>query len=149
LPAGAAKFGDREYLVRINSSPRRVEELNNLPIRTVNGATVYMRDVAQVRDGNSVQTNTVRINGGRAALLTVLKNGGASTLDIVDSVRQQLKQIKLGMPAALYIDELFDQSNRRVSSLNRCWKSSVLYQANRGTLNAIGSPTTTIWISKP
>lgn len=110
LPAGTAKFGDREYLVRINSSPRRVEELNDLPIRTVNGATVYIRDVAQVRDGYSVQTNIVRINGGRAALLTVLKNGGASTLDIVDSVRQQLKQIKLGMPAALHIDELFDQS---------------------------------------
>ena len=110
LPAGTAKFGDREYLVRVNSSPRRVEDLNALPIRTVNGATVYMRDVAEVRDGYAVQTNVVRINGGRAALLTVLKNGGASTLDIVDNIRKQLEQIKLGLPPALHLKELFDQS---------------------------------------
>jgi multidrug efflux pump subunit AcrB len=69
-----------------------------------------MRDVAQVRDGYSVQTNIVRINGGRAALLTVLKNGGASTLDIVDSVRKQLEEIKVGLPSALHLNELFDQS---------------------------------------
>ncbi len=110
LPAGTAKFGDREYLVRLNASPRYADELNDLPIKTVNGATVYMRDVAQVRDGYSVQTNIVRINGARAALLTVLKNGSASTLDIVDSVRKQLGIIKVGMPASLQMKQLFDQS---------------------------------------
>ena len=110
LPAGTAKFGDREYLVRLNSSPRKAEELNDLPVKTVNGATVYMRDVAQVRDGYAVQTNIVRSNGARSALLTVLKNGSASTLDIVASVRKQLALVRLSMPPSLQIKELFDQS---------------------------------------
>ncbi len=83
LPAGTAKIGDREYVVQMNSSPLTVEGLNQMPIHTVNGATVYIRDVAQVRDGYQVQTNIVRENGRRSALLTVLKNGQASTLAIV------------------------------------------------------------------
>src|SRR5579864_5657755 len=84
LPAGTAKVGDREYLVRLNSSPTLLSALNDLPIKSVNGATVYIKDVAQVRDGFAVQTNIVRENGVRAALLTVIKNGDASTLDIVN-----------------------------------------------------------------
>ena len=83
LPAGTAKVGKREYLVRVNSSPEMVDAMNDLPIKTVNGATVYMKDVAQVRDGYAVQTNIVRTNGSRGALLTVLKNGKASTLSII------------------------------------------------------------------
>ena len=82
LPAGTAKVGDREYFVRMNSSPATIEGLNMLPIRSANGATVYVKDVAQVRDGFQVQTNIVRTNGTRAALLTVLRNGAASTLDM-------------------------------------------------------------------
>ena len=110
LPAGTAKVGAREYFVRLNSSPTTVEGLNQLPIRTVNGATVYVKDVAQVRDGYAVQTNIVRANGGRAAMLTVLKNGAASTLDIVKEVKTALPQILAGLPKDLKVTQLFDQS---------------------------------------
>ncbi|MGD0921619.1 MAG: efflux RND transporter permease subunit [Terriglobia bacterium] len=110
LPAGTAKIGDREYLVRLNSSPRLVSALNDLPIKTVNGATVYIKDVAHVRDGFAVQTNIVRENGRRAALLTILKSGNASTLDIVDKVRATLPRILAGLPPELKVKQLFDQS---------------------------------------
>ncbi len=110
LPAGTAKVGDREYFVRMNSSPDTVEGLNELPIKTVNGATVYIKDVAQVRDGNVVQNNIVRTDGRRAALLTVLKNGAASTLDIVRSIKEVLPRIMAGLPKGIKVTELFDQS---------------------------------------
>ncbi len=110
LPAGTAKVGQREYFVRMNGSPATIGGLNELPIRTMNGATVYIKDIAQVRDGYQVQTNIVRTNGTRAALLTVLKNGKASTLDIVKAVKNQIPQIMAGLPKALRITELFDQS---------------------------------------
>jgi multidrug efflux pump subunit AcrB len=110
LPAGTAKVGTREYQVLLNSSPATVAEMNDLPIRTVNGATVYMRDVAQVRDGFQVQTNVVRVNGARAAMLTVLKNGRASTLDIVESIKKALPGVLAGLPKALRVKPLFDQS---------------------------------------
>ncbi len=110
LPAGTAKVGDREYLVRVNSSPGLISELNDLPIKTVNGATVYIKDVAQVRDGFAVQTNIVRENGARAALLTVLKTGTASTLDIVKRIKQQLPRVLAGLPQELSVTTLLDQS---------------------------------------
>src|SRR3984957_8738638 len=110
LPAGTAKVGKREYLVRVNSSPEILDELNNMPIKTVNGATVYMRDVAQIHMGYAVQTNIVRTNGNRGALLTVLKNGKASTLSIVNKIRSALPAIEGGLPPALKVTELFDQS---------------------------------------
>ncbi len=110
LPAGTAKIGDREYHVMLNSSPTLVDQMNDLPIKTVNGATVFMRDVAQVRDGFSVQTNIVRVDGSRASLLTILKNGQASTLDIVEKVKDTLPQILAGLPPALRVRPLFDQS---------------------------------------
>ncbi len=110
LPAGSAKIGGREYNVRLNSSPEAVAALNDLPIKQVNGATVYIRDVAQVRDGYAVQTNIVRQDGRRSALLTILKSGGASTLDIVNRVKQALPRIQTTLPQALKINLLFDQS---------------------------------------
>ena len=110
LPAGTAKVGDREYFVRMNSSPSTVEGLNNLPIRSANGATVYVKDIAQVRDSYAVQNNVVRTNGKRAALLTVLKNGAASTLDIVKAIKGELPRVMAGLPKELQITELFDQS---------------------------------------
>jgi multidrug efflux pump subunit AcrB len=110
LPAGSAKFGDREYQVKLNSSPRLLDELNDLPIRTVNGATVYLRDVAQVRDGFAVQQNIVRTNGTRGALVTVLRNGKASTLDIVNGVKKALPKILAGLPPELEVKQFFDQS---------------------------------------
>ncbi len=110
LPAGNAKVGDREYLVRVNSSPATIQGLNDLPIKSVNGTTVYIKDVAQVRDGFAVQTSIVRENGTRAALLTVLKNGSASTLDIVKRIKAQLPRVMAGLPQELSVSTLLDQS---------------------------------------
>ena len=110
LPAGAVKIGQREYAVRLNGMPDAAALFNDLPIKQVNGSTVYMRDVAHVRDGYQVQTNIVRHNGSRGALLTVLKNGGASTLDIVSRVKEILPRIVLTLPRAINLKLLFDQS---------------------------------------
>jgi multidrug efflux pump subunit AcrB len=88
LPSGTAKLGDTEYTVRMNGSPDAIAGLNDLPVRTLNGATTYLRDVAYVRDGFQPQTNIVRQDGQRGVLLSVLKNGGASTLDIVSNLRR-------------------------------------------------------------
>jgi multidrug efflux pump subunit AcrB len=110
LPAGDAKFGDRDYNIKLNSSPRLLDELNDLPVRVVNGATVYMRDVAQVRDGATVQTGIVRVNGSRGALMSVLRNGRASTIDIVNAVKAKLPKIFAGLPPELKVRQLLDQS---------------------------------------
>jgi multidrug efflux pump subunit AcrB len=110
LPAGTAKIGDRDYQVKLNSSPRVLNDLNDMPIKVVNGATVYMRDVAQVRDGNTVQTSIVRVNGTRGALLTVMRNGKASTLAVVNDVKRTLPKILAGLPSALQVRQMFDQS---------------------------------------
>jgi multidrug efflux pump subunit AcrB len=110
VPAGTIKVGDTEYAVRLNSSPEILGDLNNLPVKTVNGATVYLKDVATVRDGFSVQTNIVRTNGKRGALLTILRNGQASTLDIVNKVKAALPRIEAGMPPGLTVRQLVDQS---------------------------------------
>jgi CzcA family heavy metal efflux pump len=118
LPAGTARIGNIEYLVRTNSSPATVEALNDLPVRSSNGAIVYMKDIAQVRNGFAVQTNIVRENGRRAALLTVLKNGRASTLDIVKAVKNALPRVKADLPSALRITPLFDQSIFVRNSIN-------------------------------
>ncbi len=118
LPAGTAKVGMREYNVRLNSSPETVAALNDLPIKQVGNATVYLRDVAQVRDGSQVQTNIVRQDGRRSALLTVLKGGGASTLDIVSRVKAALPRIMSTVPSELKVNLLFDQSIFVRSAIN-------------------------------
>jgi CzcA family heavy metal efflux pump len=110
LPAGVARMGDREFVVKLNSSPAVVSALNDLPIRATNGAVVMVKDVAQVRLGYAPQVNVVRQNGKRSALLTVLKNGQTSTLDIVKNVKATLPQVKAGLPPSLEITPLFDQS---------------------------------------
>jgi len=110
LPAGTQKIGDREYNVRLNSSPELLQTLNDLPIKQVNNATVYIRDVANVRDGFAVQTNIVAQNRVRSALLTVLKSASASTLDIISRVKSALPRIKATLPLELDITQLFDQS---------------------------------------
>ncbi len=110
LPAGDAKIGDIDYQVKINNSPVVLDQLNDLPIKIVNGATVYMKDVAQVRDGYAVQTSIVRTNGTRGALVTVLRNGQASTLDIVQKVKTTLPKILAGLPPELNVRQFFDQS---------------------------------------
>ncbi|HXQ69581.1 MAG TPA: efflux RND transporter permease subunit, partial [Pyrinomonadaceae bacterium] len=110
LPAGTAKIGEREYNVLLNSSPTVVDQLNDLPVKQVNGATVFMRDVANVRDGAAVQTNLVRRNGRASALLTVLKSGANSTLDVVSRVKARMPSVLATLPNALRVDFLFDQS---------------------------------------
>src|SRR5947208_917614 len=101
LPPGTQQIGPTEYDVDINASPRTIEELNDLPIRTVGGATIYIRDVAHVRNGFPPQTNIVRVNGSRAALLTIQKVGSASTLDIIDNIKSALPRIEAGLPQEL------------------------------------------------
>ncbi len=110
LPAGTEKIGSYEYFVKLNGSPDTVEELNNLPVRNKNGAILYIRDVAHVRDGFAPQTNIVRVDGQRAVLMSIQKTGNASTLDIVNRVKQLMAQIKDSMPAALHLSVLGDQS---------------------------------------
>ena len=110
LPSGTLKVGTYEYQVETNSAPTTIEGLNDLPIRQVNGAMVYIHDVAHVRDGFPPQTNIVRVDGQRAALLTVLKNGSASTLDIVKGIYGKIPGIKDALPPQLKITPLSDQS---------------------------------------
>ena len=110
LPSGTAKFGETEYTVKMNGSPEAIAGLNELPVRTSGGATTYLRDVAYVRDGFSPQTNIVRQDGNRGVLLSVLKNGGASTLDIVANLRELLPRASQTLPADVKVTPLFDQS---------------------------------------
>jgi multidrug efflux pump subunit AcrB len=110
LPAGNARIGDIEYLVRTNSSPSSILGLNDLPVRAANGAVVYMKDVAQVRNGYALQTNVVRQDGARGSFLSVLKNGSASTLDIVNAIKAAIPRVKADLPPALKITPEFDQS---------------------------------------
>src|ERR1700724_203052 len=110
LPAGTAKLAETEYQVKVNGSPLVLNELNNLPIKTVNGATVYIKDVAQVRDGFSVQTNIVRTNGARGVMLSVTKTGKASTLAIVNAIKKALPKILTTLPPELNVVTLDDQS---------------------------------------
>jgi multidrug efflux pump subunit AcrB len=126
LPGGIAKLGAQEYTVHLNSSPDAIEALNDIPIKEVNGAPVYVHDVAQVHDGFAVQTNIVRENGRRGALITVLKGGGASTLDVVKRVRERLPQILGTLPPELHVNLLSDQSLFVRASLNGVVREAVI-----------------------
>ena len=110
LPSGTAKIGEFEYDVATNASPRTVAELNDLPIKVVGNSTIYIRDVAHVRDGFSPQTNVVRQDGRRGTLVTVLKTGAASTVDVVQGIRNLLPRVIPTLPPALKIQLLADQS---------------------------------------
>ena len=109
LPGGTSKIGGYEYDVRLHGSPDTVEELNDLPIK-MGDSPIYIRDVAHVRNGFPPQTNIVRVNGQRAALLSVIKSGAASTLDIIDRVKEALPRIAASLPPELQIKQLADQS---------------------------------------
>jgi len=110
VPSGTMKIDRFEYSVETNSAPGIVSDLNNLPIKAVNGAVIYIRDVAHVRDGNPPQTNIVRVDGKRAILMSIMKTGSASTLDIIAGVRAKLDSIKSQLPPQLQINPLSDQS---------------------------------------
>src|SRR5580698_1154289 len=110
LPAGTAKIGSYEYQIETNSSPSTIQELNNLPIKTINGSTVYVHDVSHVRDGFPPQTNIIRVDGQRSSLITIQKSGNVSTLDIIQRVRDRLPQVAAALPPQLRIQPLSDQS---------------------------------------
>jgi CzcA family heavy metal efflux pump len=122
VPAGTQKIGDIEYNVKLNSSPVRIDELNNLPVRSTGDSITYVRDVAHVHDGAAPQTNMVRVDGQRAVLMSVVKTGSASTLDVVDSIHSLLPGIQAGLPPSLKVKSTGDQSlfvRAAVSSLVR------------------------------
>ena len=98
---GTQKIGSVEYTLNLNNSAVEINELGNVPVKIVNGATVYIRDVAQVRDGNPPQTNIVHVDGGRSVLMTILKNGATSTLSIVSGIKDKLAEIKPTLPENL------------------------------------------------
>jgi multidrug efflux pump subunit AcrB len=109
-PVGTQKIGGFEYNIQLNNSPLRIEELGNLPIKTINGAMVYIRDVATVRDGNPPQTNIVHVDGNRSVLMMVLKAGAISTLDIISGIKQKVIEVKSQLPDNLKIGFVGDQS---------------------------------------
>ncbi|WP_428667196.1 efflux RND transporter permease subunit [Reyranella sp.] len=110
LPSGTAKIGDTQYVVRTNATPATIDDLNDIPIKVVNGATVFIKDVGQVHDGWLVQQNVVRRDGKHSVLLSIIKNGNASTLEVVNKVKAALQTIRQSAPAGMEIHELFDQS---------------------------------------
>ncbi|MGC1685663.1 MAG: efflux RND transporter permease subunit [Candidatus Acidiferrales bacterium] len=126
LPQGTSKIGDREYNIEFNSTPKKVPELNDLPIKIVNGAMVYVRDVAFVHDGASFQTNIVRQDRRRGALLTVLKNGNASTLAVVSGIVDMLPNIEATLPPGLTLRKTIDQSLFVRAAVNGVVKEAII-----------------------
>ncbi|MGA3308461.1 MAG: efflux RND transporter permease subunit [Xanthobacteraceae bacterium] len=109
-PVGTEKIGTFEYAINLNNAPSLINALGDLPIKSVNGAMVYIRDVAHVRDGNPPQTNIVHVEGSRSVLMMVLKNGAVSTLAIIDGIKKKLREMKATLPSTLTIEEIGDQS---------------------------------------
>ena len=126
LPSGTSKIGEFEYDVDINGSPKQVAELNDLPVKTVGSTTIYIRDVAYVRDGFPPQTNIVRVNGKRASLLTVLKTGRNSTLQIIGGIKSLLPSITASLPEELRVEPLADQSIFVRASINGVLKEATI-----------------------
>ncbi|KPX12844.1 hypothetical protein ALO73_200043 [Pseudomonas syringae pv. daphniphylli] len=110
IPVGTQKIGGLEYTLQLNSAPTLIEDIGRIPVKFVNGSTIFMRDVADVRDGSAVQTNIVHVDGGRSVLLSVLKNGSVSTLAIVDGIREKLDQMRSALPDSLRVLAINDQS---------------------------------------
>ena len=123
LPSGTAKIGDKQYTVRTNATPGTIDDLNDIPVKFTNGATVFVKDIAQVRDGSLVQQNIVREDGQRSVLLSIIKNGNASTVAVVKAVKAALQTARIAAPNGLKIKELFDQSVFVTSSIE-----DVLYE---------------------
>jgi multidrug efflux pump subunit AcrB len=126
LPAGTAKIGQFEYDVALNGSPQTVDQFNSIPVKTVGATTVYLRDVAQVSDGFTPQTNIVRLDGQRGTLVTILKAGRASTLDVVSNIRKMLPRVATTLPPELKIQPLADQSIFVRASINGVIREAVI-----------------------
>src|SRR5580698_412867 len=135
LPAGNAKFGDHDYQVKLNSSPRTIRELNEMPVKIVNGATVYMKDVSQVRDGAAIQTSIVRVDGQKGALMVVMRNGRASTLRVVDDIKKAIKNTVIPQaPPDLQLRQLADQSLFVRASIEGVIREAVIAAALTGLM---------------
>jgi multidrug efflux pump subunit AcrB len=134
LPAGTQKMGSLEYFIKLNASPTKIEDLNNLPIRAHSGTVTYVRDVAHVRDGYSPQTNIVRLEGRRAVLVSVLKTGKASTIDIINSINEKLPQLRASLPPELKIEALSDQSVFVRAAISGVIREAVIAGALTGLL---------------
>ena len=129
LPAGDVKIGDKDYTLTMNNSPDVIESINAFPIKTVDGRTVFMRDVAHVHDGFQVQTNSVSVNGTPGALMVIRKTGGVSTLAVIDGVRAALTDIERILPKGVMIKALFDQSVFVKAALNSVLMSACMAAA--------------------
>ena len=134
LPAGTEKIGSLEYFIKLNASPTQIEDLNNLPVRAHNGTVTYVRDVAHVRDGYSPQTNMVRVDGKRSVLMSVLKTGKASTIDIINSINQKLPLARASMPPELKVEATSDQSVFVRSAISGVVREAVIAGALTGLL---------------
>jgi multidrug efflux pump subunit AcrB len=134
LPSGTAKIGAFEYDIALNGSPQKVQELNDLPLRLVGQSPIYLRDVAQVSDGYSPQTNVVRLDGSRGVLLSVLKTGDASTIDVVRNVKEMLPRIATTMPPELRVQPLADQSKFVLAAVNGVISEAIIAACLTGVM---------------
>ena len=149
LPAGTQKVGDLEYYIGVNASPTKVAEMNDLPVSAHNGSVVYVRDVAHVRDGYPPQTNIARLEGRRAVLMSVLKSGKSSTLDVINAIKKKLPGIQETLPASLKIEAIGDQSLFVRSAIDGVVREAVIAAALTGLmiLLFLGSWRSTLIIS--
>ena len=149
LPAGTQKVGDLEYYIGVNASPTKVAEMNDLPVSAHNGSVVYVRDVAHVRDGYPPQTNIARLEGRRAVLMSVLKSGKSSTLDVINAIKKKLPGIQETLPASLKIEPIGDQSLFVRSAIDGVVREAVIAAALTGLmiLLFLGSWRSTLIIS--
>jgi multidrug efflux pump subunit AcrB len=149
LPAGTQKIGDLEYYIGVNASPTKVAEMNDLPVSSHNGSVVYVRDVAHVRDGYPPQTNIARLEGRRAVLMSVLKSGKSSTLEVINAIKKKLPGIQESLPASLKIEPIGDQSLFVRSAIDGVVREAVIAAALTGLmiLLFLGSWRSTLIIS--
>ena len=133
-PVGTQKIGSFEYVVDLNDAPRKISELNNLPIRQVNGATVYIHDVAFVHDGAPPQTNVVTMDGSPAVLMTILKSGSASTLDVIAGVKTLLPKLRETLPKSLLMEPVGDQSPFVKAAVSAVVREGLIAAALTGTM---------------
>jgi CzcA family heavy metal efflux pump len=134
LPAGTQKIDTREYFVKLNASPTKIEELNDLPVKSINGGVLYVRDVAHVRDGYPPQTNIARVDGKRAIVMNVLKTGNASTLDIINGINSKLPLARATLPKDLKLAAMSDQSIFVRAAINGVIREGIIAAALTGVL---------------
>jgi multidrug efflux pump subunit AcrB len=128
-PVGTEKVGEFEYIIQLNDAPNQISELNDLPIRDVNGAPVYIHDVAYVHDGSPPQTNMVRVNGSNAVLMTILKSGSASTLDVIAGVKALLPHLRQTLPPSLKLEAVGDQSKFVTAAVSSVIREGIIAAA--------------------